>query len=120
MSTNFSYQKKSVEHPDNTQIIHLKGEIDESNQSELENLLNEILEDTNVLNVVFNISALEYINSGVIGIFASFHGNFAERKKSYVFSEPNDNIYSILDLVGITSVIECFDTDEEACLSFED
>jgi anti-anti-sigma factor len=120
MAANLIYSVKEVKDPEMTKIVTLEGDIDESNQDALEKMLQEFLEDANTKYLVLNISQLDYINSGVIGLLASYHAHYIEESKNFVYSEANDNIYGILDLVGMTAVIECFETDNEACLSFED
>ncbi|PCI24862.1 hypothetical protein COB57_03780 [Candidatus Peregrinibacteria bacterium] len=104
---------------DNVIIMNLEGEIDESNQHELEARLQLFLGDDLTVNVVFNLSNLDYMNSGVIGLFVSYHEQFSAMGKSFVFSSSNEDVFSILELVGVPTVIDCFDSDEEACLSFE-
>jgi stage II sporulation protein AA (anti-sigma F factor antagonist) len=118
MSANLqhSIQNSSTE---GVKIVSLAGEIDESNQASLEQLMTSLIEDESVQNIVIDVEKLDYINSGVIGLFATFHGQFTETGKSFVFSQANEHIFDIIDLVGLTSVVECFETIEDACLSFE-
>jgi anti-anti-sigma factor len=120
MAANLVFEEVKASNPEDTVIVKLSGDIDEFNQEVLSNLFGKYKEDDNVYNIVFNINNLDYVNSGVIGLFASFHVEMSELGKNFVFSEANDNIYGIFDLVGLTSVVDVFDTDEEACLSFED
>jgi anti-anti-sigma factor len=120
MTTAFQHIITNAKTPDQTKIVILSGEIDESNQESLESLFTELSQDPEIKNIVFNIQSLEYINSGIIGIFAQQHSNFVEVNKKFVFAESNEHIFDIIDLVGLTAVIECFETVDEACLSFED
>lgn len=137
MAANLEYSIIPVSTPEKTIVVALQGEIDESNQQKLIDLLEGILlgglekiEKTTlerqsfnfslVNNIVFNIKNLEYINSGVIGIFASYHSQFIDAGKEFVFAEANEHIFDIIDLVGLTTVITLFPTNSEACISFED
>ena len=120
MSSNFQFTSKKVSNPEKTFVVDLVGDLDESNQKELTDLMKRFLLDDNIENIVFNIRGLDYMNSGVIGALATAHSDFISAKKQFVFSEANENIFDIMDLVGLTSVIECFASNEEACLSFED
>ena len=119
MAAELLYEIEKADAPGKTRIISLSGEIDESNQSVLEKVFQEIIEDKDVSCVVFNIENLDYVNSGVIGLFAVWHEKFLEKKKTFVFAQANDHIYDILDLVGLISVVDHFTSIEEACLSFE-
>ena len=118
MSANLKHTIEESSQED-VQIVHLSGEIDESNQEALESIMEGLLSDANTKNIVFNIENLDYINSGVIGVFAGWYGTFTENDKMFVFAQANDNIFDIIDLVGLTSIVDHFPTIEEACLSFE-
>jgi stage II sporulation protein AA (anti-sigma F factor antagonist) len=120
MSTTLQHSMQDASSPAQTKIVILNGEIDESNQAELESLFSKLLSDSSIKNIVFQINNLEYINSSIIGIFAQQHGNFSEAGKNFVFAQANEHIFDIIDLVGLTAVVECFDSVNEACLSFED
>jgi len=120
MAANLNYRIEEASTPDDTKIVYMSGEIDESNQPELERMFQELLNDEELQHIILNIKDLDFINSCIIGIFVSFHGSLVENDKSIVFAEANDNIFDIIDLVGLTSVIEHFATNQEACLSFED
>ena len=119
MAADIKYTVKTADEPKNTVIVDLEGEVDESNQKELEKVFKELLADAKIKNVVFNVQNLDYVNSGVIGMFAVWHEKFVSDKKIFVFAQANDHIYDIFDLVGLTSVIDYYPTVEEACLAFE-
>jgi anti-anti-sigma factor len=114
-SVTISYQKED----NDICIVSLSGDIDESNQAELEAVFQKILDDDTAENIIFKVSALDYVNSGVIGLFANYHSTLREKGRSCVFAQPNESIFSIFDLVGLTEVIESFSSLEEARLSFE-
>lgn len=101
-----------------TSIIYLSWEIDESNIDDLKSTIEPVL-DGNIKNLILNIKDLRYINSMVIWWFANQITIFAEKWKTFVFSEYNEDIYDILDLVWLTYAIETYETNEEAILSFE-
>jgi anti-anti-sigma factor len=103
----------------NTEIISLEWEIDESNIDDLKNIINPFLEKQDSEKLILNLDKLTFINSMVIWWFASLIWDFADRWKKFVFSEPNEEIFDIIDLVWLTAAIETYDSDEEALLSFE-
>ncbi len=120
MSANLSYKINQSPIINSLNIISLEWDIDESNQNILKELLEKLLKEESILNVIFNLEKLDYINSGVIGLFALWHGKFTEANKSFVFANANDHIYDTIDLVWLDAVIEYFPTEQEAILSFED
>ena len=109
--------EKKVENT--TEIIYLGWEVDESNIDELKNIIAPFLSNWDLDNLVLNLDKLTFINSMVIWWFASLIWEFADAGKKFVFSEPNEEIFDIIDLVWLTAAIETYDTDEEALLSFD-
>lgn len=102
----------------NIEIVNLDWEVDESNIEELKNSILPFLDWENE-NLILNLDKLIFINSMVIWWFASLIWDFADKWKKFVFSQPNEEIFDIIDLVWLTAAIETYDTDEEALLSFE-
>ena len=120
MAASLQYSIQDAKNLDNVKILSLVGDIDESNQLILDNVMKELLSEKGIDNVVVHIKDLEYINSGVVGLFAALHGTYQEEGKDFVFAEANEHIFDIIDLVGLTTVITLFETVDEACVSFED
>ncbi|HPO05529.1 MAG TPA: STAS domain-containing protein [Candidatus Gracilibacteria bacterium] len=108
-------------HPKNPKVTLLtwEGEVDEYNQEQLENLMQGLLKDPTVTQIIIDLQKLEYFNSRIIGYLATVHGEFIEKGKRFVFVNPNEYIYDVMDLVGLLAIIECFRSTEEALLSFE-
>jgi anti-anti-sigma regulatory factor len=102
----------------NSQILFLKWEVDESNIANLKENINNFLH-WNKDNLILNIKELTYINSMVIWWLASCISEFELAWKHFAFTEANEDIFDILNLVWLTEVIDTYDTDEEALLSFK-
>lgn len=134
MAAQLQYTLANIPNFKQGKVLTLSGDIDESNQDVLINIMEQILgipqtsekfpsllkSDEQVKYLVINIKNLAFINSGVIGLFATFHAKFSDVGKEFVFAEANDHIFDIIDLVGLTEIITVFATNEEAALSFED
>ena len=86
-------------------LVTLKGQIDESNLHFLEGHLNPLVAHDDVKVLIFNFKDLEFINSRVIGYLLSVYSTMAERDKRMAIVESNDQIMSILSLVGLTTLI---------------
>jgi len=102
----------------NIEIIKLEWEVDESNIDQLKDAILPFLDWENE-NLILNLDKLTFINSMVIWWFANLIWDFSDKSKKFVFSEPNEEIFDIIDLVWLTAAIETYDTDEEALLSFD-
>lgn len=101
------------------EIIYLKWDINDDNLEKIQKEISKKLNDLKTDKLIINIKWLNYINSVAIGCFASMLNKFNEKWKMFVFSEPNENIIDILNLVNMPSLINIYDTNEEAILFFE-
>jgi anti-anti-sigma factor len=66
------------------------------------------------LHMLFEFSKLEYMNSKAIGYLTDWYGKVTEGKGKIVISNPQANILDILEAVGITELIKCYKSIEEA------
>ncbi len=94
--------------------ITLVGQIDESNLSNLKEYLEPLLKEGEVKFFIFNFRGLEFINSRVIGFFLSLYSALTDEGKTMAIIQSNENIFTILSLVGLTTLIGHYDTLDEA------
>lgn len=95
-------------------LIVLKGQVDESNLHVLEGHLDPLVGHEEVNTLIFNFKDLEFINSRVIGYLLSIYSSMATQDKRMAIVESNDQIMSILSLVGLTTLIGHYGTLSEA------
>lgn len=100
----------------NPQIKHvvITGQIDESNLVQVQDHLNPLLKEKDLKGLIFNFKGLEFINSRVIGYLLSVYSDLSEREKVMSIVESNEHIYEILSLVGLTTLVNHYDSFEEA------
>ena len=97
--------------------IYFFGKLDESTTDSVADEIYKILEENNDQKYfIFDLESLEFLNSKAIGYFVDFFKKISEKNGKLVFSKLNDYVFDILDLVGVTRVIEISDTLEEARL----
>lgn len=111
-----NYTKKTE---NNIEIVYLQWEVDESNIDDLKEVVLPFLDSSSSDKLILNLDKLTFINSMVIWWFANLIWEFDDKWKKFVFSEPNEEIFDIIDLVWLTSAVETYDTDEEALISFD-
>ncbi|HPO05660.1 MAG TPA: STAS domain-containing protein [Candidatus Gracilibacteria bacterium] len=97
----------------------LRGQIDDSNKNELRDFLKSFLAGEEKF-LLLDINALDYINSGVIADLIVLNEEFVANKKRFVLINPNLHIYDLINLVGFTSVVDCYASFEEAILELTD
>jgi len=114
MATEINITITPIKEYPHIKVIKLNGEIDESNLINLQKQIEPLYEDDSSKILIFNLQDLIYINSKVIGYFASYYTKLSQTDKKMVFAEANPNIMDILSLVGLTNIIEYFETESEA------
>jgi anti-anti-sigma factor len=97
----------------NILIEYLEWEIDETNSTELKEIINNFIISKST-KLILNIKHLDYINSMIIWWLVNCLSDFRAVNKTIVFSEANDDIYNILNLVWLTEVIKSYSSDKEA------
>lgn len=106
--------------PTNTQnqiakIIRFQGQLDESNVDEKSKIIYELIEkNPQNLYLLFDFEGLEYMNSKSIGYLTDWYGKISEGKGRIVISKAKSNILDILQVVGLTQLINSYSTLDEA------
>ena len=97
-----------------TKVIHLSGELDEINVDELKNQIDPYLNDSSVLQIIFDLTKLVFINSKGIGYLVSIHTDLAKESRAMSMAGATKPVMDVLSLVGITNIIPYHATLEEA------
>lgn len=101
-------------------VVHVSGQLDESNVDEKIQVVYKLLEGgTKDLNLIFDLANLEYMNSKSIGYLTDLYGKVTETGGRITIVSARPNIFDILQVVGLTQLIQTFSTTEEAKLSIE-
>ncbi len=95
--------------------IQFIGQLDESNiDLKSKTIYDIIAQHPKDLFLLFDFSQLEYMNSKSIGYLTDWYGKITEGGGKIVISGPPENVLSILQAVGITELVKCYNTFEEA------
>jgi len=102
--------------PDKTiKIVHIAGQLDESNVDEkIKDIYKTIEETPKNLNLIFDMEKLEYMNSKSIGYLTDLYGKLTESGGKVLIASAKPNILDILQVVGLTQLIATFDTIKAA------
>lgn len=99
-------------------IVHIVGQLDESNVDEEAKKIYSLIEaGPQGLNIIFDLSALEYMNSKSIGYLTDWYSKISSMGGKVVISMARENILDILQVVGLTQLINAFPSIEEAKLA---
>jgi anti-anti-sigma factor len=96
-------------------LIKFVGQLDESNVDEKAKLIYAVIEQApKNLFLLFDFEGLEYMNSKSIGYLTDWYGKVTEGGGKIVISKAKSNILDILQVVGLTQLINCYPTLDEA------
>lgn len=113
MTSNFSIEIQENQNQA-LKIITLSGELDESNLEELRNKFEVFFNDVSIKTFIFDLSALEFINSKGIGFLVSIQTHLAKDKRRLMMAGAKEAVMDVIILVGLTSIIPHYKTVEEA------
>lgn len=119
MSSKIQIVVGSIPEKDNIKILSLSGEIDETNLGELKEVVDSLIISDDCQILLFNLKDLNFINSMVISYFTNVYTKLTELNKKIIFIEANNQILDILDLVGLTTIIENYNSLNEAMASLD-
>lgn len=99
-------------------LVHIVGQLDESNVDEQAKLIYQIIEAVpQGLNIIFDFSGLEYMNSKSIGYLTDWYSKVSATGGKIVIAAARDNIIDILEVVGLTQLVNAYPTIDEAKLA---
>lgn len=95
-------------------IFSFHGELDETNvDTTFPNIIADIA-DFNGARILFNLVELKYLNSKSIGYIADIAQRTEDGSGKFALSNIGAEVRDTLDLVGITSIVPVYDTEEVA------
>ena len=98
--------------------IKVQGQLDESNIDEKSKLIYDLIEhNTKNLYLLFDFEELDYMNSKSIGYLTDWYGKISENSGKIVIAKAKSNILDILEVVGLTQLINCYQSTDEAKLA---
>lgn len=103
-------------HPDKTvKLVKMVGQLDESNVDEKSKIIYDLISQTpQNLCIIFDFEGLEYMNSKSIGYLTDWYTKISEKQGKIVIAKARPNIFDILQVVGLTQLISCVSTLDEA------
>ena len=98
--------------------IKVQGQLDESNIDEKSKLIYDLIEhNPKNLYLLFDFEELDYMNSKSIGYLTDWYGKISENSGKIVIAKAKSNILDILEVVGLTQLINCYQSTDEAKLA---
>ncbi len=99
-------------------LLKFAGQLDESNVDEKAKEIYDLIAATpQSLFLIFDFEKLEYMNSKSIGYLTDWYSKLSEKKGGIFVANARPNILDILQVVGITQLIPCVGSVDEAKLA---
>ncbi len=96
-------------------LLKFSGQLDESNVDEKAKGIYDLISSTpQGLFLIFDFEKLEYLNSKSIGYLTDWYTKLSEKGGGIIIVGARPNILDILQVVGLTQLIKCVPTLEEA------
>jgi len=96
-------------------LIHVVGQLDESNVDEQAKSIYQVIESNpQGLSLIFDFVGLEYMNSKSIGYLTDWYSKVSASGGKVVLASPRENILDILQVVGLTQLVNAYPTLDEA------
>lgn len=98
-------------------LITVRGRIDSTNASELEDALQAVMENGRY-NVVLNLSDVTYMSSAGLRALVSALRESKKRRGDVRLAAPSDRVVEVLELAGLLPLFETYEDDTLAVGSF--
>jgi len=113
---NITVEDITVSQPNiSAKLVKFQGQLDESNVDEKVKIIYSIIEQfPQNLYLLFDFEGLEYMNSKSIGYLTDWYGKISEGNGKIVIAKAKSNILDILQVVGLTQLVNCYNGIDEA------
>lgn len=106
-----------IESVENGRLVHFKGDLDATNVEDVVEKIFCLMDDGNI-NIIADFRELRYVNSTGLGILLHFSKSAKEKGGSFKISEVNENVYEIIDIIGAITLLDIYETVDEAIASY--
>lgn len=97
------------------QLVKFSGQLDESNVDENAKKIYKLIDGFEGKPLfIFDFSELEYMNSKSIGYLTDWYGKITAKEGKIVIASAKENILDILQVVGLTQLINNYSGLDEA------
>jgi anti-sigma B factor antagonist len=100
-------------------VLELKGYLDAHTAPRLEEVLQNLIENSH-FNIVVNCRDLSYISSAGLGVFMAFIEDVRKNKGDIKLTNMSAKVYNVFDLLGFPLLYEIFKDEREAVVKFFD
>jgi anti-anti-sigma factor len=115
-SKQIKLEVKDVDGRSNTKIIEFDGDLDSTNVESTLDKVNTIYGE-GVANIIADFSKLRYVNSTGLGILLHISKTAKTNRWTFKIAKVNDNVFEIIEIIGANTLLDIYDTIEDALSS---
>ena len=104
----------------NTIFIRVIGEMDQESVGNLRDKLINIIKERNIINVVFNMKELTFMDSTGIGIIIGRYNQIKSKKGKIILCSINKNLEKIILLSGLPRICVVLENEESVIKYLEE
>lgn len=104
----------TLEVKNHTLITRLTGEFDLGSADKLRAELDQIIEESQIRHVIFNLSETSYIDSSGLGVMLGRYKRIAQFGGKMAVVNPQPQVERILELSGLLTIISAYRDEGEA------
>ena len=104
-------------HLDSFDVLELYGELDAHTASQLEQMLQQLINQKNH-QIIVNFGELNYIASAGLGVFMAYIEDVRELGGDIKLTNMNDKVYNVFDLLGFPTLYDILEDEEDAIEKF--
>ena len=108
MKPNLTIEIKKTSDGEDHQVVVFRGEFDKAGHSEIRDELNKFIDEFSAKTLVFDFSALKFINSEGIGYLMEIHAHLIQRGRKFVIVKVSANIEDVFETIGLKEVIPLY------------
>ena len=90
----------------NALVIRLSGELDHSEAARVRGEMDDLIDDTGVRRLVFDLSDLKFMDSSGIGLIIGRYKRLSRRGGSVAVAGPDARIDKLFRMCGVYQVVE--------------
>ncbi len=117
MESSFSFSTREATGSPGVVVADLGGDLDTEAAYELEASLSDLVSRGNI-KLLLNFSGVRIMNSTAMGVLLSSAEEARRNGGVMKLCCLSDHVREVLDLVGVSSLFEIYQTEEEAVASF--
>jgi anti-sigma B factor antagonist len=116
MESHIEMTSEEIKGRNDSELIRFTGDLDATNVESVLEKICTLFNEGKVL-IVADFKKLRYVNSTGLGILLHLSKSAREKGGGFKIANVNENVFEIIEIIGATSLLDIYDSVEEALAS---